>query len=303
MDSSRNRGDCKPEGNEGEKRDLGISGFRDPKSLNPEIPKSPPVRARVYQYSRNVTLAVGSDTERHFHSWFQSGGTFDRPFLTRALPGRAIFAEAQADLDRFAKAKGLVEVAQQRVCRVCGCTDATACTCEETGETCHWVEADLCSECDGKEEAHHGDTENTEKEHHAEAQGAKERRDNAMWKVRRRLGGVLDRGRGRATAAGYAAQPGALSQRPGLPQDRGGPRMERALANILLLCQREILHEDRDAIEEECRAALGKAWGVNADKVWTPDLAEFQPEEDHHGDTEGTEKTTQAKAQSRQGEG
>ncbi len=32
-------------------------------------------------------------------------------------------------------------------CRVCGCTEDNACVNEETGETCYWVEDDLCSEC------------------------------------------------------------------------------------------------------------------------------------------------------------
>jgi len=38
-----------------------------------------------------------------------------------------------------------------RRCRVCGCTDEDCSGCiERTGEPCHWVEADLCSACEGK---------------------------------------------------------------------------------------------------------------------------------------------------------
>ena len=32
-------------------------------------------------------------------------------------------------------------------CRVCGCTEDNACVNDETGDTCYWVEDDLCSEC------------------------------------------------------------------------------------------------------------------------------------------------------------
>ena len=35
----------------------------------------------------------------------------------------------------------------KRHCKVCGCTDDNACINKETGETCHWVEDDLCSVC------------------------------------------------------------------------------------------------------------------------------------------------------------
>ncbi|MDD5081747.1 MAG: hypothetical protein PHU08_00095 [Dehalococcoidales bacterium] len=34
-----------------------------------------------------------------------------------------------------------------RRCRVCGCTENNACIDRRTGEPCHWVEADLCSNC------------------------------------------------------------------------------------------------------------------------------------------------------------
>jgi hypothetical protein len=34
-----------------------------------------------------------------------------------------------------------------RACRICGCTDTTACTGQ--GANCHWVEDDLCSYCEG----------------------------------------------------------------------------------------------------------------------------------------------------------
>jgi hypothetical protein len=42
-------------------------------------------------------------------------------------------------------------VLSQRKCRVCGCTDADYFGCiERTGKPCHWIEADLCSACEGK---------------------------------------------------------------------------------------------------------------------------------------------------------
>jgi hypothetical protein len=33
-------------------------------------------------------------------------------------------------------------------CRVCGCTEYTACADPRTGEPCRWVAADLCSACE-----------------------------------------------------------------------------------------------------------------------------------------------------------
>ena len=40
------------------------------------------------------------------------------------------------------------QAAKHRKCRVCGCTDDKACLDEKTGEPCHWVEDDLCSNCE-----------------------------------------------------------------------------------------------------------------------------------------------------------
>lgn len=34
-----------------------------------------------------------------------------------------------------------------RICSVCGCSDLRACTDEDTGERCHWVNQGLCSFC------------------------------------------------------------------------------------------------------------------------------------------------------------
>ncbi len=40
-----------------------------------------------------------------------------------------------------------IQTSNKRSCRICGCTDDNACVDEETGETCTWVEDDLCSNC------------------------------------------------------------------------------------------------------------------------------------------------------------
>ena len=51
-------------------------------------------------------------------------------------------AFAQSLIDSF------VETADERVCRVCGCTDEDCSQCiEKTGSPCHWVAPDLCSAC------------------------------------------------------------------------------------------------------------------------------------------------------------
>ena len=55
------------------------------------------------------------------------------------------------------------------------------------------------------------------------------------------------------------------------------PAMEAALARILVMVQQGIDRQDLAAIEGECRAALGRAWGVHPSAVWTPDLADFEP--------------------------
>jgi hypothetical protein len=40
------------------------------------------------------------------------------------------------------------DLSEERRCRSCGCTEFTACVVDEdTGETCRWVEWDLCSAC------------------------------------------------------------------------------------------------------------------------------------------------------------
>ena len=43
----------------------------------------------------------------------------------------------------------LQPVADDRICRECGCTDTTPCVDEKTDEPCSWAEADLCSACAG----------------------------------------------------------------------------------------------------------------------------------------------------------
>lgn len=60
-------------------------------------------------------------------------------------------------LRRWARAnwrwKRSTETVRYGTCRVCGCTDHDCRGCiERTGEPCHWVEADLCSACVGRED-------------------------------------------------------------------------------------------------------------------------------------------------------
>lgn len=43
---------------------------------------------------------------------------------------------------------------EKRVCRVCGCSDDSACYSEEMG-FCWWIEKDLCSHCDAETIAMH----------------------------------------------------------------------------------------------------------------------------------------------------
>lgn len=49
----------------------------------------------------------------------------------------------------------VVELVEERHCRMCGCTNRDCRSCvEATGEPCEWVEADLCSACvEGRHDA------------------------------------------------------------------------------------------------------------------------------------------------------
>ena len=46
------------------------------------------------------------------------------------------------------KAAAKKDEPEKRICRICGCTDYNACLDKETGVACHWVEDDLCSNCE-----------------------------------------------------------------------------------------------------------------------------------------------------------
>lgn len=53
-----------------------------------------------------------------------------------------------AEITAAAANDALLSAPPIRRCQVCGCTDLNCSGCvERTGESCHWVEADLCSAC------------------------------------------------------------------------------------------------------------------------------------------------------------
>jgi hypothetical protein len=101
---------------------------------------------------------VVQDLDDRFKTFVRGRDGVEYPFRSRLLPPREFFHQAQADLDRFAVAKALALTAEEQACRICGCTNGRACLSDETGEPCHWVEEDLCSECEcecgGKEDPH-----------------------------------------------------------------------------------------------------------------------------------------------------
>ncbi len=153
MDSTMPRGGVKGRG---------ISGFRDlgtgdrSGAATPPLQKSPnppaaPCRARCWRYPHALALLVEQDLDDAFRTFVRSGRGDEYPFRSRLLPPKKFFFEAQADLDSFARHKGLGLLGDEPACRICGCTEGRACCDAETGECCHWVEADLCSACEGKE--------------------------------------------------------------------------------------------------------------------------------------------------------
>ena len=69
--------------------------------------------------------------------------------------GHIVYHKRSVPIARLAHCRECLEKVPgpgaQRKCRVCGCTDADCSGCiERTGEPCHWIEADLCSACEGK---------------------------------------------------------------------------------------------------------------------------------------------------------
>jgi hypothetical protein len=96
---------------------------------------------------------VDQAADGSFQVFFGNGTPYGAP----CFPPRETFAEAQADLDEFAGRYGLRLLAETRACRVCGCRDdriRDSCLDPETEEPCYWVEADLCSACQGRLEKH-----------------------------------------------------------------------------------------------------------------------------------------------------
>jgi len=75
----------------------------------------------------------------------QKARTASEDALNAAIP------EIHEAFDRLRQAHLPSQGNGERVCRVCGCTDARPCIVD--GEACHWVEFDLCSVCDAEEEA------------------------------------------------------------------------------------------------------------------------------------------------------
>ena len=122
-----------------------------------------PLRARCYAWGPKNQLLVDQTPDGRFEPFFSSGRPYENHIV---FPSRTTFAVAQADLDGFAKRYGLRIVAEARACRVCGCRDEAirdSCLDDQTGEPCHWVEEDLCSACEGKDECRKSNDEGNPK--------------------------------------------------------------------------------------------------------------------------------------------
>ncbi len=64
------------------------------------------------------------------------------PTASLVLHGHSLTMRGDAHALGEAIAGALMDVADRRTCRNCGCTDYEACE-----EGCEWVEGDLCSAC------------------------------------------------------------------------------------------------------------------------------------------------------------
>ena len=118
----------------------------------------PPITAKVYAWPPHARLLVDADPDGTFHVFQEAKNGAVDLFLpdVRSFAPQKTFGALQAKLDHWARVRGLAIVAEEAACRVCGCRQNRACCDEESGETCHWVEADLCSACQEKRGQHHG---------------------------------------------------------------------------------------------------------------------------------------------------
>lgn len=139
--------------------------------LIPPVEYALTVRSGVWALRRNGRLLMRSRDERRVRNAWQSRAiaeaiTTNRPVIASEDAGdgqvseRTWTPESARDLVRASREmaafadrlRGLAREAGMRFCRVCGCTDDDCSLCvERTGEPCHWVEADLCSACQGHE--------------------------------------------------------------------------------------------------------------------------------------------------------
>jgi len=99
-----------------------------------------------------IAELVGVDIKLLFEDVSQRKG-FTEPKSWKSLnadgtPKKAKPAKAKSQKEKAKPKKAKAEAKRQKgVCRICGCSDDNACVDEKTGEPCHWIEDDLCSNC------------------------------------------------------------------------------------------------------------------------------------------------------------
>lgn len=122
----------------------------------------PCCRARVYRWRTDQTIAVEKAliynravSRQRFAIAVRDAGGIRQGALWLTKPNSSLgnfeaFAAAQANLDHLARRQNLALLTEEPVCRICGCRNEDACVDECSGETCHWIEPDLCSACEKK---------------------------------------------------------------------------------------------------------------------------------------------------------
>jgi ParB/RepB/Spo0J family partition protein len=94
-----------------------------------------------------IANLIGVDIKTMFKEVAKRKG-FTEPKSWSSLNSDGTPKSADKPKKKKAKTKKSKTKKVKGICRICGCSDDNACIDKETGEPCHWVEDDLCSNCE-----------------------------------------------------------------------------------------------------------------------------------------------------------